>query len=192
MTWAAVTSLKPGQACFPRMDCHGADGAGEGVPANEPCRMALVSLFPSAATHNLQIQVGPPALKLCLLHRKDVEPLGWKSCEKPHGLHVSWCWGSHLQPPSLGSPHLWMKAPFPEWCCRNWDLSRGQGKGRKKEWDTSLKCFFWHFPLSQSRNRTFPKALVPSYCSWGSQGKNTEVACHSLLQWTTFCQTSPP
>ena len=23
-------------------------------------------------------------------------------------------------------------------------------------------------------------------CSWGSQGKNTEVVCHSLLQWTTF------
>ena len=22
-------------------------------------------------------------------------------------------------------------------------------------------------------------------CSWGSQGKNIEVACHSLLQWTT-------
>ena len=31
-----------------------------------------------------------------------------------------------------------------------------------------------------------------SYCSWGSQSKNTEVVCHSLLQWTTFCQTSPP
>ena len=31
-----------------------------------------------------------------------------------------------------------------------------------------------------------------SYCSWGSQGKNTEVVCHSLLQWTTFCQTFPP
>ena len=31
-----------------------------------------------------------------------------------------------------------------------------------------------------------------SYCSWGSQGKNTEVVCHSLLQWTSFCQTSPP
>ena len=26
----------------------------------------------------------------------------------------------------------------------------------------------------------------------GSQGKNTEVDCPSLLQWTTFCQTSPP
>ena len=31
-----------------------------------------------------------------------------------------------------------------------------------------------------------------SYCSRGSQGKNTEVVCHSLLQWTTFCQNSPP
>ena len=29
-----------------------------------------------------------------------------------------------------------------------------------------------------------------SYCSWGSQGKNAEVVCHSLLQWTTFCQNS--
>ena len=25
-----------------------------------------------------------------------------------------------------------------------------------------------------------------SYYSKGSQGKNTEVVCHSLLQWTTF------
>ena len=31
-----------------------------------------------------------------------------------------------------------------------------------------------------------------SYCSWGSQGKNTEVVCHFLLQWTTVCKTSPP
>ena len=30
-----------------------------------------------------------------------------------------------------------------------------------------------------------------SYCSWGSQGKNTEVVCHSLLWWTTFSQNSP-
>ena len=27
------------------------------------------------------------------------------------------------------------------------------------------------------------------YCSWGFWGKNTEVVCHSLVQWTTFCQT---
>ena len=31
-----------------------------------------------------------------------------------------------------------------------------------------------------------------SFCSRGSQGKNTEVVCHSLLQWTSFCQTCPP
>ena len=30
-----------------------------------------------------------------------------------------------------------------------------------------------------------------SYWLWGSQGKNTEVVCHSLLQWATFCQNSP-
>ena len=44
----------------------------------------------------------------------------------------------------------------------------------------------WEFPLSGSYHFAF------SYCSWGSQGKNTEVVCHSLLQWTTFCKTSPP
>ena len=33
--------------------------------------------------------------------------------------------------------------------------------------------------------------FVFSHCSWGSQGKNTDVLCHSLLQWTMFCQTLP-
>ena len=32
--------------------------------------------------------------------------------------------------------------------------------------------------------------MADSYCSWGSQGKNTEVVCHSLLQGTTFCQST--
>ena len=41
-------------------------------------------------------------------------------------------------------------------------------------------------PLSVSYHFAF------SYCSWGSQGKNTEVVCHSLLQSTTFCQNFPP
>ena len=26
----------------------------------------------------------------------------------------------------------------------------------------------------------------------GYQSRNAEAVCHSLLQWTTFCQTSPP
>ena len=38
---------------------------------------------------------------------------------------------------------------------------------------------------------------VLSFCLFGSvhgvsQGKNTEVACHCLLQWTMFCQNSLP
>ena len=30
-----------------------------------------------------------------------------------------------------------------------------------------------------------------SCCSWGSQGKNAEVVCHSLSHWTIFHQNSP-
>ena len=30
-----------------------------------------------------------------------------------------------------------------------------------------------------------------SCCSWGSQDKNAEVVCYSLVQWTTFSQNSP-
>ena len=30
-----------------------------------------------------------------------------------------------------------------------------------------------------------------TYSSWGSRVKYTGVACHSLLQWTAFCQNSP-
>ena len=48
---------------------------------------------------------------------------------------------------------------------------------------------YWATDLGSSSFRV----LFPfSYCSWGSQGKNTEVVCCSLLRWTTFCQTSPP
>ena len=34
-----------------------------------------------------------------------------------------------------------------------------------------------------------PYLFAFSSCSWGSQGKNNEVVCHCLLQWTTFCQS---
>ena len=49
--------------------------------------------------------------------------------------------------------------------------------GHLQTWGVHLSMFYL-FPFS--------------YCSWGSPGKNTEVVCHSLLQWTTFCQKSPP
>ena len=34
--------------------------------------------------------------------------------------------------------------------------------------------------LSLIRSHLF----IFSYCSWGSQGKNTEVVCHSLFLWS--------
>ena len=37
----------------------------------------------------------------------------------------------------------------------------------------------WHFNIS--------RIITFSYCLWSSQDKNTEVVCHSLLQWATFC-----
>ena len=43
----------------------------------------------------------------------------------------------------------------------------------------------------QSRTRLKDWTELNWYCSWGSQGKKTEVVCLSLPQWTTFCQTSP-
>ena len=61
-------------------------------------------------------------------------------------------------------------------------------------WSKSLPAHYWSplctifWPISPLLMLATP---VFSYYSWGSQGKSTEVVCHSLLQWTTFCQTSP-
>ena len=72
------------------------------------------------------------------------------------------------------------------------------------------RCVIVTLPLSSCISSFFPSSIsdtyfVPSgahlsvsylsafsYCSWGSRGKNTEVVCHSLLQWTTFGQNAPP
>ena len=53
------------------------------------------------------------------------------------------------------------------------------------------RVVFW--ALTDLGSSSFTVLLFAfSYCSWDSQGKNTEVVCPSLLQWTTFCQSSPP
>ena len=56
---------------------------------------------------------------------------------------------------------------------------------------TDLQDHIGHLPMWWVYLSVF--CLFPfSYCSWGSQGKNSEVVCHFLLQWTIFCQNSPP
>ena len=47
-----------------------------------------------------------------------------------------------------------------------------------------------HFVIRSGIHRKIFFAI--SYWSWGSEGKNAEVVCHSLLQGTTFRQNSPP
>ena len=49
-----------------------------------------------------------------------------------------------------------------------------------------------HWAPTDLEGSSFSVLFAFSYCSWGSQGNNTELICHSLLQWTVFCQTSPP
>ena len=57
---------------------------------------------------------------------------------------------------------------------------------------------YWSFSFSISPSNehagltSFRMDWLDLLSSWGSQGKNTEVVYHSLLQWTTFWQTSPP
>ena len=49
-------------------------------------------------------------------------------------------------------------------------------------------CSYSSIPLASFS----PRTLVPekAHCSCASQGRI--LVCHSLLQWTTFCQNSPP
>ena len=74
------------------------------------------------------------------------------------------------------------------WCCFCFD---------------SVSSFFWsyfstllqyhigHLP-TWGVHLSVPYIFSFSYCSLCSQAENTEVVCHSLLQWTAFCQSCPP
>ena len=56
-----------------------------------------------------------------------------------------------------------------------------------------LEVFLYCSLLGNLRSSSFcVLSFCLFYCSWVSQGKNTEVVCHSFLQWTAFCQNSPP
>ena len=56
---------------------------------------------------------------------------------------------------------------------------------------TDPQEYIRHLPIG-GVNLSVSYPFTFSYCSWGSQGKNTKVVCHSILQWTTFGQNSPP
>ena len=68
----------------------------------------------------------------------------------------------------------------------------------RHDWVTNFTFHFSHSRIGEGNGNPLQCSLSVSYhfafsyCSWGSQGKNTEVVCHFLLQWTTFCQNYPP
>ena len=79
---------------------------------------------------------------------------------------------SHLQ---LGIVFTLAPSLHSFWCCFSTDLQ--QHIEHLPTWGAHLSVSY---------------LFAFSHCSWDSQGKNTEVVCRSLLQWTTFCQNSPP
>ena len=102
----------------------------------------------------------------------------------------------------IGYLQIWLKYPFlslsqcmPNICSHNY-----WGKVLEDDWwDCFASILQNHWRIHSVHDyqwlpdRFFsPNLYSFSCCSWGSQGNNTKVVCHALLQWTTFCQTSPP
>ena len=77
---------------------------------------------------------------------------------------------------------------------RREEPSRLHGVAKSRTWLSDF-IFLSFFILSGGISPLFSSSiylLAFSYCSWGSQSKNAEVVCHSLLQQTTFYQNSLP
>ena len=81
------------------------------------------------------MQVKLPAEKPSLHHPRIRGTTGLEQvCKVPMACLCPLGWGSYLQPPSLGSPHLQLTAPSAEWCPKK--LGRilgtlGKGEGEK-------------------------------------------------------------
>ena len=67
-------------------------------------------------------------------------------------------------------------------------------KSSDKTWSTGESERKKVKKLSHARLFVTPWAVACTklLCPWDFLGKSTEVVCHSFLQWTMFCQNSPP
>ena len=126
MTQHSLTSLEQALAWLSRLRCQAAEAAGEDVPANA-APQELYRLVPTPCVQNLQVQGSQPTAKHAWDTQRMVHPLGRKRDEKSPTLHISWWWGSHLQPLSLESPHLGKTAPSNSQFCTAWYLSGDEG-----------------------------------------------------------------
>ena len=91
-----------------------------------------------------------------------VRSLGWEDpLEKEMTIHSG----------TLAWKIPWTEEPgsHSPWGCKELDMT-------EQELDFTSHLLTWEVHLSVSCLFAFP------YSSWGSQGKNTEVVCHSLVQ----------
>ena len=83
----------------------------------------------------------------------------------------------------VGCSHRWSKY---------WGFSISISPSDEYSGLISLKIGWWYIEHLQTWGTHLLVSYLFdfSYCSWDSCGRNTGVVCHSLLQWTTFCQNS--
>ena len=84
----------------PRLNCVAAEGAGDVVPANEPL-LGLECPVPCGWGPNLLIKAGPPTPHASRVHPRNGGRLCRKGSQESPARRAC-CWGSHLQPPSVG------------------------------------------------------------------------------------------
>ena len=65
-----------------------------------------------------------------------------------------------------------------------------KGEAEYKKWQEGYSLSSALNTNRSAKDFFFPQ--TETLMAFKTQGKNIEVVCHSLLQWTTFCQISPP
>ena len=94
---------------------------------------------------------------------------------------------------SLGGEYLLKKEMATHSSVLAWKIPWTEEPGRLKSMGSKRVGHDWATSLSLlptwGVHHSVYYFFAFSYCSWSSQGKNSEVVnCRSLLQWTTLCQ----
>ena len=122
-----------------------------------------------------QIQAGTPATKPSPTPPKD------GGANSP-GLQVSWWWGTHSQPPSVGPPqHSQHSTSAGLGICLRVVGNSKMGRGNKIQALLAVCSGTFHWNLL-SHNRTFSKALVAQVTRLGHEEVLPPCGCFMQLQ----------
>lgn len=144
------------------------EGDGKDLPGKEaPWAHSAWSLH---VDHSPQITLGPSTAKPSIVHSKDDGPSGCQDFEESPGLHVPWCWGSHLQSPSLQSPHVQRTAHSTQHFCRGLDFFHIEGQGVEVMRPALGLCSGTFCPPLQPKSRTVPNHPLTLVTKGGEDG----------------------